>query len=109
MKYPLFVVLAVTWTAGVPLRAAAPAAAAVLPNVTVQAEEIIPLWPGEAPGETGPLGPEHVLPDRPRPFDQITNVSAPTLAVFHPAAGKRNGTGVLVIPGGGLERLALEH
>ncbi len=79
-----------------------------LPNVTVKPDTVINLWPGAAPGETGNLGPERVLPNRPRPFDQIENVSVPTLAIFQPPAAKRTGTGVLVIPGGGLDRLAIE-
>ena len=81
----------------------------ILPNVTLKPAEVVKLWPGAAPGETGKIGPEYVLPERPRPFDQITDVSVPTLAVFQPAPEKRTGTGVLLIPGGGLERLALEH
>jgi len=80
-----------------------------LPNVTAKPAEVIKLWPGAAPGETGKVGPEYVLPERPRPFDQLTDVSVPPLAVFQPAPEKRTGTGVLVIPGGGLERLAIEH
>ena len=90
------------------LAPAATAQVASLPNVTLRPAAVLNLWPGPAPGETGTLGPEHVLPDRPRPFDQITDVSVPTLAVFLPAAAQRTGTGVLVIPGGGLDRLALE-
>ena len=92
------------------LVAATPAAAqvATLPNVTIKPAVVINLWPGAAPGETGNIGPERVLPNRPRPFDQIENVSVPTLAVFYPPADKRTGTGVLVIPGGGLDRLAIE-
>ncbi len=91
------------------LPAAVSAQSAALPNVTFLPSEIIPLWPATPPDESAPLPPEHVLPDRPRPFDQITNVSVPTLSVFLPPAAKRTGTAVLVIPGGGLERLALEH
>jgi 2-keto-4-pentenoate hydratase/acetyl esterase/lipase len=82
---------------------------AVLPNVTLTASETITLWPAGAPGEKGDVGVEHVLPDRPRPFDQITDVSVPTLSVFLPPADKRTGAAMLVLPGGGLERLALEH
>jgi 2-keto-4-pentenoate hydratase/acetyl esterase/lipase len=88
--------------------AAVRAASPVLPNVTYQPAVTVNLWPGDAPGETGNIGPERVLPNRPRPFDQIENVSVPTLAVFHPPAAKRTGTGVLIIPGGGLQRLAIE-
>lgn len=82
---------------------------AVLPNVTLRPDEVVNVWPGDAPDETRDVGPERVLADRPRPFDQIENVTVPTLAVFHPPAEKRLGTGVLVIPGGGLQRLAIEH
>jgi acetyl esterase/lipase/2-keto-4-pentenoate hydratase len=70
---------------------------------------MIVLWPHGAPDETTAREPEHVIPDRPRPFDQIADVSEPTLAVCLPPKEKRNGTAVLVIPGGGLERLAIEH
>ncbi|MEO5958932.1 MAG: hypothetical protein ABIZ49_03380 [Opitutaceae bacterium] len=92
------------------LIAIAPASAQVtkLPNVTLKPAEEIDLWTGTAPGETGNIGPERVLPDRPRPFDQLENVSVPTLAVFQPPAENRTGTGVLDIPGGGLDRLAIE-
>jgi 2-keto-4-pentenoate hydratase/acetyl esterase/lipase len=85
-----------------------PAAEVVLPNVTYKPAEVFNLWPGAAPGETGTIGPEHVLTDRPRAFDQITDVSVPTLSVFLPAPEKRDGTAMLVIPGGGLDRLAIE-
>lgn len=85
------------------------AAQVTLPNVTVKAAEVITLWPAGAPDEKGNVGPERILPDRPRPFDQVENVTVPTLSVFLPPVEKRNGTAVLVIPGGGLERLALEH
>jgi 2-keto-4-pentenoate hydratase len=87
---------------------AASAQVATLPNVTYKPSEVFNLWPGAAPGETGNIGPEHVLADRPRPFDQLADVSVPTLAVFLPPAEKRNGTAMLVIPGGGLDRLAIE-
>jgi 2-keto-4-pentenoate hydratase/acetyl esterase/lipase len=90
------------------LTAVSLAAEVTLPNVTLKPAEVVNLWPGAAPGETGKLGPERILPDRPRPFDQIDNVSVPTLLVFPAAPAKRNGTGMLVIPGGGLDRLAIE-
>ena len=82
---------------------------ALLPNVTMIASEVITLWPNGAPGETDQSGVEHVLTDRPRPFDQVTDVSVPTVSVFRAPAANRTGTAVLVAPGGGLERLALEH
>lgn len=90
------------------LASSAFAAEIALPNVTNRPAEVVNLWPGPAPGEKGGLGAERILPDRPRPFDQIENVSVPTLLVFPAPAEKRNGTGLLVIPGGGLDRLAIE-
>ncbi len=87
----------------------APAPVAVLESVTYQPSASFNLWPGTPPGEKGNLGPEHVLEGRPRPFDQITDVSVPTLSVFLPPPEKNTGTAMLVIPGGGLERLAIEH
>ncbi|MEO8360346.1 MAG: GDSL-type esterase/lipase family protein [Vicinamibacteria bacterium] len=86
----------------------APDHPSLLPNVTSVADETLDLWPGVAPGETEKMGRERVVTDRPRPFDQITDVTVPTLSVFQPSAQKRTGTGVLLIPGGGLERLAIE-
>lgn len=84
------------------------AAELALPNVTYKASEVFNLWPGAAPGETGTIGPERILTDRPRAFDQITDVTVPTVSVFLPKPDKRNGTAMLVIPGGGLDRLAIE-
>ncbi len=106
---PLLLAVTVLLTTAIAAFAQPTSNSATLPNVTLTPSEIIPLWPTTPPDESAPLSPEHVLPDRPRPFDQITNVSVPTLSVFLPPANQRTGTAVLVIPGGGLERLALEH
>ncbi|MFT6810007.1 MAG: acetyl esterase/lipase [Saprospiraceae bacterium] len=38
----------------------------------------------------------------------VTNVSIPTLTVYEPAADKRNGTSVVICPGGGLYALSIE-
>ncbi len=72
--------------------------------------EVWPLWPGEAPGvvpETS--GQERILEGRPRPFYQLADVRQPTVSIYRPSAEKANGTAVLLCPGGGLQRLALEH
>ncbi len=70
---------------------------------------VLPLWPGTPPGETRAKGEEHKVEGRPRPFYQLTDITAPSLVVFHAPAEKRNGTAVLVWPGGGIQRLAYEH
>ena len=71
--------------------------------------ETIRLWPSQPPGPTRDLGPEHILQGRPRPFYQITDVTTPTLSVFLPSESRRTGAAILVCPGGGLQRLAIEH
>lgn len=71
--------------------------------------EPIPLWPGTAPGETNAI-PDEVLtePDA-KGISRIKNVSVPTLTVYPAPADKRNGTAVVVAPGGGYSILAWQH
>ncbi|MEO7411917.1 MAG: fumarylacetoacetate hydrolase family protein [Opitutaceae bacterium] len=114
MKTPLLTLSAAlaafAFSATASFAAPAPSQVAVIESVTYKPSEVITLWPGLPPGDKeGAYGPEHVLPDRPRPFDQITNVTVPTLSVFLPKPEKNTGTAMLVIPGGGLARLAIEH
>ncbi len=80
-------------------------------SATPAADETFNIWPGgTAPGENRTLEqPEHVLTGRPRPFFQLTDISVPTLAVFQPAPDVATGAAMLVLPGGGLQRLAIEH
>ncbi|MEO6003995.1 MAG: hypothetical protein ABIZ04_00115 [Opitutus sp.] len=109
MKFPPLVHVSWLGLAIMSLHTPVAAQSAPLPNVTLVPSETITLWPGKPPGETVAVGVEHVVPERPRPFDQITDVSVPTLAVCLPPKEKRTGTAMLVLPGGGLERLAIEH
>ena len=71
--------------------------------------EVVKIWPAGPPGTARERGPEHRLTGRPRPFYQITDVSEPTLSVVLPPRERRSGAAVLVLPGGGLQRLAIEH
>jgi acetyl esterase/lipase len=66
------------------------------------------VWPGKAPGETGKIGPEKVLEDKPgqRTVKRITNVSKPTVTIYRPAKDKDTGVSVLIAPGGGYAILA---
>ncbi|WP_435018843.1 alpha/beta hydrolase [Tundrisphaera sp. TA3] len=72
--------------------------------------QVIPLWPGQAPGEAGPLSAEEGdAPDRPKDGKLVQrrqNVSVPTLTVYAPARDKANGTAVIIAPGGGYSILA---
>ena len=72
------------------------------------------IWPGMAPGEKGTIGEEK---DNTKPTDNIVsgkkvirlgNVSKPTITVYSPPKNKKNGTAVVVCPGGGYSILAID-
>lgn len=75
---------------------------------------VIPLWPGTPPGDKDPLGEERDLtkPNENLVADKrvirLGNVSKPTIAVYQPPADKRNGTAVVVCPGGAYHILAMD-
>ena len=60
-----------------------------------------------APGETSATNEEKELPQKPGDTTiRKTNVTRPTITVFEPAAEKKNGTAVVICPGGGYNILA---
>jgi acetyl esterase/lipase len=76
--------------------------------------DVIPLWPGDAPGEKGDIGEEHDT-TKPNPktgktdnIIRLGNVSKPTLTVFRPPADKATGAAVVVCPGGAYSILAYD-
>lgn len=89
--------LVLSLAVALPLRAAEP--------------EVLPVWPGAAPGEVGAVGPE--TEQKPKagemPIKRITNVTKPTIHVYRPAKDKDTGVAVIVCPGGGYNILAWEH
>ena len=66
------------------------------------------VWPGKAPGETGSIGPEKVVDQKPgdKPIKILTNITRPTLTVFRPARDRDTGASVVICPGGGYNILA---
>ncbi|MCF7752368.1 alpha/beta hydrolase [Bacillus subtilis subsp. subtilis] len=70
----------------------------------------IALWPaGQVPGETGAARVPHVIErstDPALPDRYIDDVDAPYLVAYRPA--HPNGTALLVIPGGGYQRIVLD-
>lgn len=71
--------------------------------------KIIDVWPGKPPGETQDIGPEVTQPNKAGedpPTIRITNISQPTLSMYLPPKEKRNGTSVIICPGGGFNILA---
>ena len=63
----------------------------------------IPLWPEGVPGAIAGAGPEGVEDGR------VRNVHVPTLTAYPSPSASRTGTAVIVCPGGGYRRLAVEH
>src|SRR5262245_40362863 len=78
-------------------------------GLTADEPLILDVWPGKAPGETGPIGEEKPVEEKPFgfPVKGVANVSRPTLMVYRPAKDKDTGAAVLVCPGGGYNIVAL--
>jgi acetyl esterase/lipase len=65
---------------------------------------VVPLWPAGAPGSAARMNePEKVV------GTNVSNIHNPTLTVYLPAPGKASGCAVIVSPGGGHARLAIQH
>ena len=70
---------------------------------------MLDVWPGKAVGDHGQIGPERVRAPAEAPTKDakwITNVTRPTMSVFHPDAANRAGVAILICPGGGYWNLA---
>lgn len=64
--------------------------------------EVVPIWPEGVPG---------LLPSAGRDVEvdaRVSNVHTPTLTVYLAPEATRNGTAVIVCPGGGYQRLAID-
>lgn len=72
------------------------------------------LWPGDAPGEKGDIGPEKDITTEKdgliagKRVIRLGNVSRPTITVYHPPKSKDTGCAVVVCPGGGYYILAMD-
>jgi acetyl esterase/lipase len=71
------------------------------------AQDVIPLYPGTAPGSTQENYPEKEYFSKNWNEEVVANVTKPTLTVFKPSAELRNGTAVVICPGGGFMALAI--
>jgi acetyl esterase/lipase len=74
------------------------------------APQVIEVWPGIPPDETGTIGPERTRMSPALDRTQVevtestllvTDVTRPTLTIFRPAREKSTGAAVLIFPGGG--------
>jgi acetyl esterase/lipase len=71
------------------------------------AQEVIPLYPGIAPGSKQENYPENEYFSKLWNTEVVTNVTKPTLTVFKPAPELKNGTALVICPGGGYMALSI--
>src|SRR5215469_9544580 len=71
------------------------------------AQEVIPLYPGLPPGSSPESYPEKEYFSKVWNTEVVTNVTRPTLTVFKPSPELRNGTAIVICPGGGFMALSI--
>ena len=78
-----------------------------LATLAAAAQDVIPLYPGTPPGSTEENYPEKEYFSNAWHTEVVTNVTKPSLIVFAPAPELRNGTAVVICPGGGFMALSI--
>jgi hypothetical protein len=73
----------------------------------VAAQDVVPLYPSDAPGSTQEKYPEKEYFSKIWSTEVVANVTKPSLTVFKPAPELRNGTAVVICPGGGFMALSI--
>src|SRR5579859_1716560 len=71
------------------------------------AQEVVPLYPGTAPGSTAENYPEKEYFSKMWKTEVVANVTKPSLMVFKAAPELKNGTAVVICPGGGFMALSI--
>lgn len=87
-----------------------PGLAARKPAVGEPGDEVIDLWPGDAPGGERVTAKEEVierLPDGPMRDRYVQHVTRPTMTLFKPKIAF-NGITLLIVPGGGYVRVVVD-
>ena len=79
----------------------------LLLSAAAAAQDVIPLYPGLPPGSQPANYPEKAFFSKVWNTDVVSNVTIPTLTVFKPAPELKNGTAVVVCPGGGFMALSI--
>jgi acetyl esterase/lipase len=71
------------------------------------AQEVVPLYPGTPPGSTQENYPEKQYFSKAWNTDVVANVTRPTLTIFKPSPELKNGTAIVICPGGGFMALSI--
>src|SRR5450432_4371094 len=71
------------------------------------AQEVIPLYAGTPPGSTPENYPEKEYFSKLWNTDVVANVTKPSLTIFKPAPEVKNGTAIVICPGGGFMALSI--
>jgi acetyl esterase/lipase len=71
------------------------------------AQDVVPLYPGTTPGSAQENYPEKEYFSKSWNTEVVANVTKPTLTVFKPSPELRNGTAVVICPGGGFMALSI--
>lgn len=77
--------------------------------VFAAAQDVVPLYPGTPPGSTPENYPEKQYFSKVWNQDVVANVTRPTLTIFKPTPESRNGTAVVIYPGGGFMALCMAN
>lgn len=71
------------------------------------AQDVVPLYPGTPPGSTQENYPEKQYFSKVWNTDVVANVTRPTLTIFKPSPELKNGTAIVICPGGGFMALSI--
>jgi acetyl esterase/lipase len=71
------------------------------------AQQVIPLYPGTPPGSSPENYPEKQYFSKAWNTEVVTNVTRPSLTVFQPTPELKNGTAIVICPGGGFMALSI--
>jgi hypothetical protein len=81
------------------------AASLIFAASQASAQEVIPLYPGTPPESAPASYPEKQYFSNVWKTEVVTNVTKPTLTVFKPEPALKNGTAIVICPGGGFMAL----